>query len=206
MNSLLHVFVVALAALAPIVNPVGALAAFAGLTSSFDRKTIKSQAIKTAVYAAVILITFTLFGSVVLQAFGISMQAVQVAGGLVVAHSGYSMLSSKPSLSKPERDQATTLNDVSFSPMALPLIAGPGAIGVVIALSARHTTWPDKLMICLACVVVALFIGLLLRLCTPWVEHLGPTGVGALTRIMGFFILCIGVELIAQGLLPMLNH
>ena len=86
-----------------------------------------------------------------------------------------------------------------FSPMALPLVAGPGAIGVVIALSARHPSLLDRVGIVAAVAVVALVVGLLLRLGTPLVERLGPTGIGALTRVMGFLILAIGVELLVHG-------
>lgn len=206
MASIVHICVVALGALIPIVNPVGALAAFAGLTSSYDPASVKRQAVRTAIYVAAILVVFTLLGSLTLEAFGINLQAVQVAGGLVVAHSGFSMLSSKPSLSEDEHSHAASLVDISFSPMALPLIAGPGAIGVVIALAARHPAMTDKLAICMACVIIALIIGVLLRVATPWVDRLGPSGVGAVTRVMGFFILCIGVELVIHGCMPLFHR
>lgn len=195
--------ILALLALIPIVNPIGGLAAFAGLTGSFDAREQKRQAWKTGIYVGAILVVFAILGSLVLEGFGIDLQAVQIAGGLVVAHSGFSMLAPKPALSSEEHSHAATLNDVSFSPMALPLIAGPGAIGEVIALSARHADLASRGGIVGACVVIAAVIAVLLRYCTPWIEKLGPTGVGALTRIMGFFILCIGVELAVHGIAPL---
>lgn len=191
----------ALAALLPITNPLGALAAFAGLTGSADPADVRRQAWRTALYVFAILGVFALVGSLVLQGFGISLPALQVAGGLVVAHSGFGMIVPTERFSQAEKDHAATKSDVSFSPMALPLVAGPGAIGVVIALGARHPAVGDRLAVVVAVAVLALAIGVLLRWATPWVERLGPTGIGALTRIMGFLILAIGVELVAHGVL-----
>ena len=123
-------------ALAPITNPIGGLAAFAGLTAGNTHE---------------------------------------------------------------EAQHATTKPDVSFSPMALPLIAGPGSIGVVIALAARNTAIGFHVGIVLGIAVTAAIIALLLRYGTPWIDKLGATGVGAIVRIMGFLILVIGVELIIHG-------
>lgn len=190
----------ALGALLPITNPVGALAAYAGLTGGMDRADIRRQAVRTGVYVFLILAVFTLFGSLVLSAFGITLGALQVAGGLVVGHSGFRMLSTTPQLSPSEHQDAHAKNDVSFSPMALPLVAGPGAIGVVIALTARYDGWGARGGIVVSVAVISLVVALLLRFGTPLVERIGATGIGALMRIMGFLILAIGVELVVHGL------
>jgi multiple antibiotic resistance protein len=189
----------ALAALLPITNPVGALAAYAGLTGGVEPVEVRRQATRTGLYVFGILAAFTLFGSLVLSAFGITLGALQVAGGLVVAHSGFSMLSSSPQLNRSERRDAEDKPDVSFSPMALPLIAGPGAIGVIIALTARHPHWNDRLGIVAAAAVISAVIVLVLRFGTPLIERIGSTGIGAMIRILGFLILAIGVELVVHG-------
>lgn len=192
-------FLAAFAALIPITNPFGAVAAFAGLTSSMPPKAAHAQAWKTGIYVGSILVVFAVVGTFLLSFLGIGLPALQVAGGLVVMHSGFGMISAKPQLSDPEKQGAAALTDVSFSPMALPLIAGPGAIGVVIAMSARHPAWDARLGVVLACIAIAAVITLLLRYGTPLVDKLGPAGIGALTRIMGFLILAIGVELALHG-------
>lgn len=196
---MIAVFLAAVAALIPITNPFGAVAAFAGLTSTMDAKAAHAQAWKTGMYVGGILVVFAVVGTFLLSFLGIGLPALQVAGGLVVMHSGFGMISAKPQLSEPEKAGAVTQTDVSFSPMALPLVAGPGAIGVVIAMSARHPSWETSLGVVLACVVIAAAVALLLRYGTPLVDKLGPTGIGALTRIMGFLILAIGVELTLHG-------
>jgi multiple antibiotic resistance protein len=197
----LNVFFAALAALVPITNPVGALAAYAGLSATMTPEDVKKQAWRTGIYVFAILAVFAAVGSLVLDGLGISLPALQIAGGLVVMHSGYGMITPQERLSQAEKDHAEAKNDVSFSPMALPLVAGPGAIGVVIALSARYSSFADRGAVVVATALIAVVVGVLLRFGTPLVDKLGPTGIGALTRIIGFLILAIGVELVVHGVL-----
>lgn len=194
------VFAAALAALIPITNPIGAVAAYAGLSAHLPPDEQRRQAWRVGAYVAGILIVFAVLGTYILEVFGISLPALQIAGGLVVMHSGFGMIVARQTATDAEQQHATTKDDISFSPMALPLIAGPGAIGVVIGLAARSPSWPDRLGIVLAVVVIAAVIAVLLRYGTPLTQKLGPTGVGALTRVMGFLILAIGVELLVHGL------
>lgn len=194
-----QVAVSAFAALLPITNPLGAVAAFAGLTGSQPPTAVRRQSIMTGVYVAAILVAFALFGTVILHAFGITIPALQIAGGLVVAHSAFTMIVPRPALSADEASHSSAKADVSFSPMALPLVAGPGAIGVVIALVARGSGVEDRLAVACASVAIGLLTAFALRFGTPLVDRLGPSGVGAITRVMGFLILAIGVELVIQG-------
>ena len=184
----------AILALAPITNPIGGLAAFAGLTAGDTPAAVRSQAWKTGVYVFAILTVFAVSGSLIMRFFGFDLPSLQIAGGLVVAHSGFSMLENKKRSTHEEAQHATAKPDVS-----LPLIAGPGSIGVVIALAARNTAVGFHVGIVLGIAVTAAVIALLLRYGTPWIDKLGATGVGAIVRIMGFLILVIGVELIIHG-------
>ena len=198
--AVIEVTATAIGALLPITNPVGALAAYTGVTDGMDRADIRSQAVRAGAYAFAILAVFTLFGSLVLSALGITLGALQLAGGLVVAHSGFGMLAPGPKLNREEHVDAVTKRDVSFTPMALPLIAGPGAIGVVIALTARNPHWGDRLSVLVAAALISAVTIVMLRYGTPLVTRLGAAGVGAVVRIMGFLILAIGVELVVHGL------
>ena len=109
---------------------MGGLAAFAGLTAADDPAAVRSQAWKTGIYVFAILTVFAISGSLIMRFFGFDLPSLQIAGGLVVAHSGFSMLENKRRATHEEAQHATAKADVSFSPMALPLIAGPGSIGV----------------------------------------------------------------------------
>jgi len=200
MTTVLAGFTAALLALAPITNPIGALAAFAGLTAGDDPGSVRSQAWKTGIYVFGILTAFAVSGSLIMRFFGFDLPALQIAGGIVVAHSGFSMLENKRRSTGEEEQHAATKEDISFSPMALPLIAGPGSIGVVIALAARDPSLGFHVGIILGVLVASAAIALLLRYATPWIDKLGATGVGAIVRIMGFLILVIGVELVIHGI------
>ena len=197
--STIGVGIAAFLALLPIVNPIGAMASFAGLTSALDPTFVKKQALRTAINVFVILASFTILGSIILEVFGISLPSIQIAGGFVVAHSAMGMLSPKQQLTAPEQEHARTKPDISFTPMALPLIAGPGAIGEVIALAARYPDIANRTAVLIATLAIAVMIFVLLRWGTPLIDKLGPTGIGALTRVMGFIILCIGVGLMIHG-------
>ncbi len=200
---MLSVFVAALAALVPITNPIGAVAAYAGLSAHLGEADRRRQSWLTGVYVTVILTVFALLGTLILEFFGISLGALQIAGGLVVMYSGFGMVVPREAgadASDAEKAHAATKTDISFSPMALPLIAGPGAIGVVVGLAARYPGILDRVGIVAAVLVVGGAIALLLRYGTPLTEKLGATGVGAITRVMGFLILAIGAEILVHGL------
>jgi multiple antibiotic resistance protein len=196
------VFVASIGALLPVTNPVFVLAAYAGLTESFPKREVRRQAVLVGIYSFAILAAFALLGTLILHAFGISLYALQIAGGLVVGHAGFAMLSRREEAAGDAAPLTRAGScDVAVSPMALPIVAGPGAIGVVIAMAARHPGVESHLSVVAAVACVAGGLALLLRYATPLVDRLGPVLVGALVRVMGFLILAIGVELVVHGIL-----
>jgi multiple antibiotic resistance protein len=147
-----------------------------------------------------------LTGTAILHFFGISLSVLEIAGGLVVAHTGWGMVAVSPRLSPPERIAAVAKQDISFTPMALPLLSGPGAIGVLIGPSADFD-WPqDYLSAFLGIVGICVVTYVLLRLGEPLTRALGPTGLGAISRVLGFFILAIALSLIAEGIFDLIKE
>ncbi len=190
-------------ALFPIANPVGAVPVFYSLTGSDSRSDRRQQARRTALNVVLILAVFLIAGRTVLHFFGISLDVLRIAGGLLVAHAAWEMVTSKHRLTDSEHQAGMEKEDVSFTPMAIPLIAGPGSIGVVIGLATKMTQWSDYLG---GFIGIALF-GSLLYLCLALGEKLlsllGQNGFGALNRVFGFFILAIAVQLIADGVISL---
>ncbi len=194
-----------LIALFPIANPVGAVPAFYSLTGADSRSDRRQQAKQTAINVVLILAVFLIAGRAVLQFFGISLDVLRIAGGLLVAHAAWEMVTSKHRLTDSEHQAGMEKEDVSFTPMAIPLIAGPGSIGVVIGLTTRMTQWSEYLG---GLVGIALFGGLLylcLALGEKLLSLLGHNGFGALNRVFGFFILAIAVQLIADGTISLVQ-
>jgi multiple antibiotic resistance protein len=200
---------VTVASLFPIMNPIGALPAFVGLTSGDGKAYRHSQGRRAAAYSGALLVVFAIAGRPILHGLGIGLPALQVAGGLVVGHSAYGMVVNTPRLSRAEHAHSETKPDVSFTPLAMPLLAGPGAIGVVIGLAGRSDGTAPIAGIVIGCVVMAFVTATIFRAGEPLLARLGPTGIGALSRIFGFLILAIAVELVASGVLalaPGLRH
>ena len=192
-----------LVALFPIANPIGAVPAFYSLTGSDSRTDRRKQAQRTALNVVLILALFLFAGRTVLEFFGISLNVLRIAGGLLVAHAAWEMVTSKQRITDSEHQAAIEKEDVSFTPMAIPLIAGPGSIGVVIGLATKMTQWSEYL----GCLIGIILFGGLLYLCLALGEtllsKLGHNGFGALNRVFGFFILAIAVQLMADGVISL---
>ena len=213
---------VSFAALFPIVNPVGDAPIFFGLTQNYPQSAQKVLARKIAAYGFVLLVVSALFGSEILAFFGISLFVVQIAGGLVVAATGWKLLN-QPDDDSSSKQVPETLEDAlqhAFFPLTLPLTVGPGAISVAITLGAhlryqagpgfehgypRHFIAAAAGML-LVCLLVVVCYGNAARL----VGLLGKSGTSILTRLSAFILLAIGVQIfwngLSVGILQMLAH
>ena len=186
-------------ALFPIVNPLGGIPLFFSLTGDYTPEERRRAALKTSLYVIAILIIFMLFGRFVLNFFGISLPVLKIAGGLIVANTAWGMVTGSHRVTKEETSEALTKEDISLTPMAMPMLSGPGSIGVVMGLAAES----DNLLSYLGMVIGIVGLGLTVYLCLslggPFVKRLGPGAVGAINRIFGFLILAIAVQLVWNG-------
>jgi multiple antibiotic resistance protein len=205
MLGMLNYTIVTLAALFPIANPIGSVPIFYSLTATDTRIERKQAAQQIVINVILILATFLLGGRAVLEFFGISLNVLRIAGGLLVANAAWEMVTSRQRLTDAEQQMRQEKESIAFTPMAIPLIAGPGSIGVVIGLATKMTQWSDYL----GCLIgIFLFGGLLygcLMLGESLMSILGRNGLGALNRILGFFILAIAVQLIADGTISLIQ-
>jgi multiple antibiotic resistance protein len=194
------------AALLPIANPLGGAPVFAALTADDDESTRRRQAIRTSLYVFGILATFLLAGRPILEFFGISVGVLRIAGGLIVAHTAWGMVNGTSRITPDEHAHGVAKDDVSFTPMAMPLIAGPGAIGVVIGIATASHGW-EHLAGAVAGIAALSIVLLVCLLAGEGVlERLGASGLGALTRILGFLILAIAVQLVVAGIYSVTGH
>ncbi len=286
-------------ALFPIINPFAALPLFASLTRDGTPAWRKQMAIKASVYAFIILVITEYIGNGLLSFFGLSLGTLQIAGGLIVAHTAWGMSTGTPKISNQEKrrikrhvgaamksatiravstaadtvshtahhasaavaelpdllvpeldkvtgstttdssekkpgnaapelddvaahevdvppppseqpaepgaasghpEQEAKLPDISFTPMAMPMLAGPGAMGVVIGLVARHTGAVESIGIAVGIAAICVLALLTLLAATPINRWLGPGGVLVLQRVFGFITLGIAVALVTQGI------
>lgn len=186
-------------ALFPIVNPLGGIPMFFSLTANSSRQERSRTARRTAFYVIAILVTFMLFGRFVLNFFGISLPVLKIAGGLIVANTAWGMVTASNRMTTEESSEALTKEDISLTPMAMPMLSGPGSIGVVMGLAAHANGFLAYLGMVIGIVVIGFSVYLFLCMGGPLVKRLGPSAMGAITRIFGFLILSIAVQLVWDG-------
>ena len=186
-------------ALFPIVNPLGGVPIFFSLTTDYTPRERTQTALKTSLYVIAILIVFMLIGRFVLNFFGISLPVLKIAGGLIVANTAWGMVTGSSRMTMAESSEALTKEDISLTPMAMPMLSGPGSIGVVMGIAAHADTFLTYIGMVIGIVALGLTVYLCLRLGGPFVSRMGPGAVGAINRIFGFLILAIAVQLIWDG-------
>jgi multiple antibiotic resistance protein len=187
-------------ALFPIVDPPGGVPIFFSMTTSWDAEDRSRTALKTGIWVFVILVSFMFFGRFVLYFFGISLPVLKIAGGLIVANTAWGMVTSQTRITPEETHEAKEKEDISLTPLAMPLLSGPGAIGVVMALAAHVDNASSYIGMIIGIAAVSVSVILFLRMGGPLVRRLGPSAVGAINKIFGFLILAIAVQLVADGI------
>jgi multiple antibiotic resistance protein len=181
---------------------------FLALTQNNSSAERNKQALKGSFFVIFILGAFLFGGNYIINFYGISLEGIRIAGGLMILTWGFAMLNPKQNgrkISEEDEKEATEKLDISFSPLAMPLLSGPGSIAVVLGLSSQSNGFGTYFTIFMAIVLVALMCYIVLRLSPKMVRVLGRTGMTALTRMMGFIALCIGVQFIINGITPLLN-
>lgn len=186
-----------------VVNPLAAMPLFLSLTDRFSEQERILTANKATLYMLGVLITFLLIGTFILSFFGISLAGIRIAGGLIIMRAAYSMLNPEKGGRKlTEEDEAAALEkeDISFSPLALPLLSGPGSIAVVIGFATQADGVTDYVINGIAVVLVVVVTYGILRLAPISAKYIGHTGLNVMTRLMGFIALAISVQFILSGI------
>ncbi len=191
-----------------IANPFAAMPIFLAMTDGDSDKQRRQQAFKASIYMVLILGVFLIGGNYIISFFGISLEGIRIAGGLLIMKMAYSLLdpdSQGRKLNAADHSEAFRKPDISFSPLAMPMLAGPGSIALVLGMASQSDTMVDYLTIAIAIVLVALTSFLLLVVAPNFTRMLGRTGMTALTRMMGFIALTIGVQFIINGVRPIIG-
>ncbi|MBT8219105.1 MAG: MarC family NAAT transporter [Bacteroidia bacterium] len=206
---MMELFLAVSASLFSVVNPIGAIPVFLSMTTEDSFHERKSSALHTAIYFALILLAFYFAGNVILSFFGVSLNALRIAGGLVILNSGYSLLSGQiakgRAVDKEVRAEAMAKEDISFAPMAMPMLSGPGSISYLISLYGEYPDSNSRLVIAGVIVFLALIIFIMLRFSPMLFEKLGVTGIKAISRIMGFIVMAIGIQFIIIGIVDLVK-
>jgi multiple antibiotic resistance protein len=208
MNEFIKALLLFLSALFPIVDPLGGSPIFLALTDGYSPETRRALSRRIAIDSLYLLMGAYLIGSHVLTFFGISLPVVQVSGGLVVMATGWTMLKQPDDTERSEVTTSVQTPDPfrrAFYPLTLPLTVGPGSISVAITLGANgaHHGGIDALAVA-AALLGSLLLALSIYLCYGFADRLarllGPTATIVVTRLSAFLLLCIGVQIIWNGI------
>ena len=201
-------------ALIPMINPLASAPTFLAITEGDTHERRLQQLRMACVYMVAILVSFLIGGTFIMGFFGISIPGLRIAGGMLagfgksfvfavlVAGIGSTMLMAAPRevfTDDAAQQAARAKRDVSFSPLAMPMLSGPGAIAVTIGFTSLATGWLDYVAIILGILIVAAITYCTLRLSERVVLVIGTNGMNALSKVMGFLILCIGIQFVVNG-------
>jgi len=205
----LQASILVLAALFPIVNPIGSAAVFLAMVSNIDEELQRKLVNRITMYSFFLLFASMLCGGKILSFFGVSLYSVQIAGGIVVAVNGWFLLTRDA-----QKDSAATPNpeevlNQAFYPYTMPITVGPGSISVAVALGAHLPSQlhaksfisPDILV---ASIVGAAVTCAIVYVCFRWARKaailLGKSGTTVLMRLSSFILFCIGIQILTSGI------
>jgi multiple antibiotic resistance protein len=204
----LNAFLLGFPALFSIVNPISGALIFRSVTASRTPEARAKLAKLVALNSLGVMMVALWAGSYLLAFFGITLAALRVAGGLVVALSGWHLLNAPEIRENRKQEQAASaegMEDIALFPLTIPLTTGPGTISVAVALGAGH----PKLFAGLGWFFLGMTAAAAAMTLTIWVayhyadrltEMMGPTGTRTITRISAFLLLCIGVQILITGI------
>lgn len=214
MTPLLKTAFLIVTALFPIVNPLGSAPIFLSLTHAYGSEERRSLSTRIAINSVILILASYLVGTHILAFFGISLPVVQVGGGLILASTGWAMLKrNEDDTSKVDVHSTAGVEDLSqkaFYPLTLPLTVGPGSISVAITLGANETHIDHSIIFSIVGAAIgALLIAATVYLCYAFADRLasvlGATAMNVIMRLSSFLLVCIGVQIIWNGLSALLK-
>ena len=205
----MDLFLYLFAALFSVLNPLGTVPIFVGLTQDYNKSERSRVSLWAAINVFIILVVSFFVGEYVLTIFGISIDALRIAGGIVIATSGFSLLTGefnkKRGVNKKVANDASNRNDIALTPLAIPMLAGPGSISLLIAFYHEHHTTPEIIIGISAIFVVAIAIFIMLRSAHHLADMLGASGIVAISRVVGFIVIAIGIQYIISSVLAIID-
>ena len=208
MSGAIQSFLLAFSALFSIVNPIGSGLIFSQVTAERSHAERLTLARWIAIYSVLIMLGALWFGAYILNFFGVSLAALRIAGGFVVASAAWGLLNQPEQNEQKKQEQASHaegLADAAFFPLTMPFTTGPGTIAVAIAIGSnlpagRAEFWPFIVGMSAAAVVVAGIVLVAYSFADRLVGWLGPQQARVVTRLSAFLLLCVGVQIALNGI------
>jgi multiple antibiotic resistance protein len=205
MNATLSTALVAFSTLFATIGPIESAMLFAALTPRLEPAERRRIAIRATLIASAVLLFFALLGGPTLRALGVTLAALEAAGGVLLLLIAIEMIYSRSSnvfhLSPDEAKEAERKEDISVVPLAMPILAGPGAIGGVIVLSTKAEGDPVHLALVVVALVATMAVTYALLVAATWVRHrISDTAVNVITRVMGILLAALAMQFLFNGI------
>ena len=201
-------FILSFSSLITLVNPIGLSPVFLSLVEQFDDKERRRVAVKGVLTAFTLLIIFALIGRLIFSFYGITISGFKIAGGILFFRTGIHMIEARVSRARStpkEESEAETKEDIAFTPIGMPIIAGPGSISSVMILSSEAAYWEQKMLLLLVITLVMGITYFVFKMADNLTRRYGTTGLRITQRIMGLILMVIAVEIIISGAEPIIR-
>jgi len=205
----MNLFLIVFGALFSIINPLGTVPIFVGLSKECDKKEKSAIAFWTSFNVLIILFLSFFAGKYIISFFGISLNSLKIAGGLIIVSSGFALLTGKFTEHKGMKNKSVkkdikTRSEISLTPLAIPMLAGPGTISLLITYNQEYEQFYEKFIISLSIIFTSFTIYVILKSAKYIVKILGESGINALSRVIGFIVISIGIEYITSSVLVLI--
>jgi multiple antibiotic resistance protein len=206
----MDLFLMILGALISVMNPLGTVPVFVGLTNEYSVPDRNRIVFWSSFNVLIILLISFFAGKFILVFFGIKLTSLKIAGGLIIALSGFALLTGefakhKGMKKEKVKNDIKTRSDIALTPLAIPMIAGPGTISLLITYNQEYQELKSVFIILGAILLSAIIIYAVLKSSFIIVKVLGASGINALSRIIGFIVIAIGVEFIISAVESVFN-
>lgn len=206
MNELIAFGILSFTSFFTLINPLGVLPIFMTMTSELTRRQRNKTAKKAVLTAFLTVVVFALSGQVLFKLFGISVNSFRIVGGVIFFIMGMDMLQARLGKVKVQDSEVKSyISDISVTPLAIPMICGPGAItNAIVLMEDAHTVELKIILFAAVAVVLALTL-IILYSSTRILSFLGETGNNVMMRLMGLIVMVIAVEFFFSGLKPIIT-
>lgn len=206
----MDILLITFGALFSIMNPLGTVPIFVSLTQKNEPKERGKIAFWTGVNVLIILFLSFFAGKYILIFFGISINSLKIAGGLIIASSGFALLTGKFAehkgmAGKKIKEDVKTRSEIALTPLAIPMIAGPGTISLLITYNEQYQKLQELMFLIAAMILAGASVYFVLKSSHYIVKTIGASGINALSRIIGFIVIAIGVEYILSAILEVIK-
>ena len=207
MNDVMTFGLLCLTSFFTLINPLGTMPIFMTMTSELDNTSRNKTAKKASIVAFLTILIFAFSGQLLFKFFGISVNSFKIVGGVIFFIMGMDMLQARLGQVKIKDSEIKSyINDISITPLAIPMICGPGALTNAIVLMEQANTIDKKIILVSSILIVMFLTYLILLSSSKIIKLLGETGNNVLMRLMGLIVMVIAVEFFFSGLKPIIHE